>query len=237
MQSSPITAENILSIKERIESRIISKDNCWMTDHHKTDNRPALSINSKSYLIARLVYEIYRGVAPGDLFVCHTCDNKYCVNPDHLFLGTHAENMLDRSKKGRQAKGSHHGQAKLTESQVIEIRDLLLQKKLTLRQISEMFCVSSMAISDINIGRRWLHVEGIGGRLNSMRPNLKLNSDKVKQIKQLLAKGMSFRKIGKQFGVNHKTISSISRNQTWIHVKLEQTPVQLKIPGLENFFT
>lgn len=67
----------------------------------------------------RVSYEIAYGAAlTPDQCVCHKCDNPSCVNPEHLFLGTFADNAADRDRKGRQAKGSRIGLAKLTEESV-----------------------------------------------------------------------------------------------------------------------
>lgn len=218
-------AKHNLSIKERIESHIVCKNNCWTTDYKIHNGRPTIGINGKNFVLSRIVYEIYKGISPNNLFVCHTCDNPLCINPDHLFLGTPADNTLDCKRKNRLAKGSHHGRAKLTETQVIEIRNLLLQKTLTIRQISKIFDVSSSTISSINVGKHWTHVEGIGSKLESRHTRAKLNDANVKQIKQLLAEGMSLRKIAKQFGVVPQTISDINHNKSWTHVKLESSPI------------
>jgi len=208
-----------LQIKERIEACIISKDGCWLTKY--TGGRPKIRINGKNHLLARKVYEVYKSVSPGNMLVCHTCDNPHCINPEHLFLGTHKDNMLDRNRKGRQAKGSRHGHAKLTETQVMKIRDLLSEKTLRICQIAEIFGVKPGIISDINTGKKWTHVQGIGARINLRRSNAKLNDDQVKQIKKMLFEGISTRKIGQQFGVDHKTIVAIRQNKTWVHISFD----------------
>ena len=70
----------------------------------------------------RIAWELTNGPIPAGLFLCHRCDTPACVNPDHLFLGTHADNMADRGAKGRQLKGERHHKAKLTAAQVADIR-------------------------------------------------------------------------------------------------------------------
>lgn len=87
--------------------------------------------------------------------VCHRCDNPVCVNPNHLFLGTPADNAADMVAKGRHCAGQLNRRAKLTDAQVIAIRaDKRLQK-----QIAADYGVTLAAISHIKTGRRWAHLE------------------------------------------------------------------------------
>ncbi len=81
--------------------------------------------NKKMLLVHRLIYEYYFGSIPDKLFVCHTCDNPPCCNPDHLFLGTHIDNMKDMVEKGRAyiSWGKKSGNCKLTTKQVKAIRE------------------------------------------------------------------------------------------------------------------
>lgn len=81
-----------------------------------------ISIERRGILVHRLAYQLATGDDPGDLFVCHSCDNKRCCNPAHLFLGTNGDNQRDASAKGRLQHGSRHHAAKLTEEAVREIR-------------------------------------------------------------------------------------------------------------------
>jgi hypothetical protein len=104
----------------------------------------------------RISWEIHRGPIPPGLHVCHKCDTPSCVNPDHLFLGTAADNMADKCAKGRGnfRRGMTSGRAKLTDADVVAIRaDRRLQA-----EIAEAYGVSNPIISRIKSRKIWAHV-------------------------------------------------------------------------------
>jgi hypothetical protein len=108
----------------------------------------------------RVSYETFVGpIAPG-LDVCHRCDTPCCINPDHLFLGTRLENMADMKSKGRQRngvqRGERNGSAKLTPTEVAEIRRLRRETRLSQCAIGERFGVSGTQVSVIVRGLSWV---------------------------------------------------------------------------------
>lgn len=105
----------------------------------------------------RYSFIIYNGEIPKGLFVCHSCDNPSCVNPDHLWLGTALQNNRDAWKKGRRIilKGESHGMAKLNNNNVKEIRSLY-KEKFTQKQIAKKYKVSREMIGRIVRNENWI---------------------------------------------------------------------------------
>lgn len=119
----------------------------------------------------RYSYEIHYGEIPNEKLVCHTCDNRTCVNPSHLWLGTTKENLQDASKKGRldgintwsegqpYTRGSRNGMSILTEEDIPVIRELYASGEFLQSEIGKMYGVTNSAISGILRGRTWKHIK------------------------------------------------------------------------------
>lgn len=112
-----------------------------------------------TWIAPRLAWTLSVGPVPDGLFVCHHCDNPGCVRPDHLFVGTNADNMRDCIKKGRQAhnRGEKCGRAKLTANAVIEIHRLTASGE-SQKNIAAMLGVDPSAVSRVVHKKRWSHV-------------------------------------------------------------------------------
>jgi len=129
----------------------ITESGCWVwKDHLMHKGYGVISINGKPKRAHRVSYELHKGEITNNLHVLHKCDVRCCVNPDHLFLGTNADNMRDRDAKGRAAKGVSHGLAKLSTEDVNAIRC----DNRTQQEIASEYNVSRGHISDIKLYKK-----------------------------------------------------------------------------------
>ena len=137
------------------------ENDCWIwRNSNKKTGYGILNYQGKAISAHRYSYQLFVGEIPEKLEICHKCDNRRCVNPEHLFLGSKSENMQDAIKKGRFSNGENHYQAKLTENQVREIRNLRQDKPwLSYREIGECYGLSTESIYGICKRRTWKHIE------------------------------------------------------------------------------
>ncbi len=91
------------------KSNFYNKVPCWEWTGGLTEGYGMIRFNYENFYAHRISWIIENGEIPDNLLILHKCDNRLCVNPKHLFLGTIADNMKDKVKKGRQARGETHG--------------------------------------------------------------------------------------------------------------------------------
>ena len=157
---------------ELIKSRVtIDENGCWIYPSTKTNRYANLRIGDKNKKVHRLVYEAIHGSIPEKMEICHKCDVGHCCNPEHLFLGTHTDNMRDMARKGRSLSGERwrkalegidlsrpgvrNGNAKLTEQQVREIRS----SKEPSIPTAKKYGVGKSLICYIRNNQAWRHIK------------------------------------------------------------------------------
>ncbi len=145
-------------------SRFIEPDpfgGCWLWSGAIITNAGygSFPMGGKSMAASRAAWLLYRGVIPAGLSVLHKCDVRACCNPDHLFLGTHRDNMADMKAKGRSHRlaGSAHPASRLDEERVAEIRQRLAMGH-TQRAVAADCGVTAGTIQAIHEGRTWRSV-------------------------------------------------------------------------------
>jgi len=157
----------MVKARKQIVSRIeILNSGCWKwSGCIQSNGYGRVTFERKTMGAHRLSYMAFIGEINNGMDVCHKCDNRSCVNPDHLFQGTRKENMEDCVNKGRQAKGDKLNHfigekcnfSKLNESDVRIIREML-SKKIATSEIAKKFNVSADNIRRINRRDTWSHI-------------------------------------------------------------------------------
>lgn len=147
------------SLAERFWPRVSKTDACWLwTGAHDKHGYGSIGVSStRTDKTHRVSWALTHGAIPDGLHVLHRCDTPACVNPEHLFLGTHADNMRDMANKSRRAFGSRHHGAKLTEGLVALMKQRMREGVGTL-QLAREFNIAPSSVSEIRHGRRWRRV-------------------------------------------------------------------------------
>jgi len=146
--------------------------NCW--EWNKAlfkDGYGQMQEGGKSQRAHIVSFRAFKGNVQKGMQVCHTCDNPKCVNPEHLFLGTHQDNMNDRCIKGRTASGARNGNSKLNEAQVSIIR-LLREFGYEQQRVATYFDISIITISRIHRKVAWKSVDDVRGNLQWLKETL-----------------------------------------------------------------
>lgn len=205
---------------------------CWVNDqfHRDKDGYGRFSINNKIVLMHRFSYFIFNQRNPGELKVCHRCDNPNCLRPDHLFLDTTIGNHLDRVAKGRldTVSGENNINAKLNQDIVNSIR----QESLTVKDnmvLARKYNVSKVTIGHIVRNKTWFDKDYQLIVQERQRGSI-LTNEQIQQVKDRYMVIKNYKKVGKEFNVSKHKVAAIIKGEKWNNstAVVQQTPEQLK---------
>jgi len=160
--------DHTVPIEVRFWKSVKKTKTCWNWTGYTREGYGAIGYHGKQPSVHRVSWEIHYGPIPEGLYVCHKCDNPLCVNPRHLFLGTHQDNMQDMMAKGRNGaithpekapRGERNGMAKLTKDLVLEIRSRYAVGEISQRALGEEYGVDQGLICGIVNRRGWKHIQ------------------------------------------------------------------------------
>lgn len=155
--ASTARAEPTVTLSDRLDRHSIPEPNSGCTlwfGATAADGYGRIHVRGRPVLAHRAAIEVATGLSVGKSCVMHTCDNPACINPDHLRVGSVADNMADRDRKRRQAHGERHGSAKLTEEKVIAIR----ASAKTERELMAEYGIGRSTLQKVKAGRTWAYL-------------------------------------------------------------------------------
>lgn len=151
------TGPKPIPLKDRL---LETKSGCLeFIGNRDKDGYGKMKFNGKDVRSHRVAYVLAHGTIPENMQVCHSCDNPPCCNPKHLFLGTNKDNNNDKVRKMRHGIGEKNGRAKLTEEEVLEIREKYKTKKYFHKDLAKDYNVSIAVIARVTRGDSWSHVK------------------------------------------------------------------------------
>lgn len=210
--------------EDRFWSQVDKSGNCWLWLGLKSKKRYGRFFHDGfRWQAHRFAYAITYGECPSHLFVCHKCDNPSCVNPDHLFLGTHTDNEADKQSKGRVPKGENAGRAKITTEDVIRIA-ALYKSGTPITDIAAQYSIARQTVSDILKGKSWKHVEDARVPVTRRGPrgeasgSARLTEADVAAIRSAYVCGCSLKDIAQRHNVSINCIRDIIKQRTWRHL-------------------
>lgn len=149
-------------LEDRIKNYVTKTSSCWNWNGDRYDSGYGRlrDRNKRQVRAHRFFYEQVYGVIPEGLCALHKCDNRACVNPDHIFVGTKKDNMQDCLKKKRHKYIAHHGEdngmSKLSKEKVTKIRELWAKGGIYQSDIAKKFGVTQQVISKVVNYKTWV---------------------------------------------------------------------------------
>lgn len=205
---------------ERFWRNVMKGDGCWTTKRAKVDDYTSFKCDNGSLRRShRVAYTIAYGPIPEGLSICHKCDNKRCVRPDHLFAGTSHDNNADFMAKGLSVKKCITT-AKITPDQVLAIREDGANLEHP-QDIGIKYGLSQSQVIEILEGRSWAWVDRSYVPLvvkNLKWPRKYLTPELAVKIAEMFKSGVRVLDIAYQIGHREKTVRDVCYGKSWSHV-------------------
>lgn len=222
----PITQQILDKYQKNFWDRVDNSGKCWIWKRkpgsHGYGNFSITQKQVKCQITAHRAayYYMYGILLDNDICVCHHCDNKLCVNPNHLFLGTIADNIRDAKKKGLMPFGEKCGSSRLLHQDIVNIRQTLIDDpELSYSRLSQRYNVSPEAIRKIALYKTWKHINvGTIPKRQIKIENCgsaKLTNQSVDNIRKRYSSGESITSISRDFNMTYQAIWKIIKYQTW----------------------
>lgn len=180
-------------------------DRCWIWQAGNCRGYGHFYLSGRTFKASRIAYYLQTGIDPGDKQICHTCDNPFCCNPKHLWIGTSKDNNQDKTKKGRQAREEKHGRSKLTTSDILIIKSASDNTVVLAKQ----FGVGNAIIGKIQRGILWPDVAPHLTR-KSKRPGL--TPDIIREIRQSNLRNYL---LARKFHISDAMVHNIKNKLAW----------------------
>jgi len=211
----------------RFWGKVRKSDGCWEWQAGRmVDGYGRFSISGKIFPAHRISYAITYQEDPGELVVCHRCDNPSCVNPDHLFLGTVAVNLNDCLSKGRrETKSGERGvNASLSNEDALSIRKEFANGSATIAEIAQAYGVHRTTAQRIVNGTIYKDAGGPFTRgkrqstAGARNGRARLDEDTVRSLRSYFAQGKTALSMSREMGIPESTISNAVSGKTWKHI-------------------
>lgn len=152
----------MIQLPDRFLTKVNVTDGCWIWIAALTqEGYGTYWWDGKTRPAHRYSWSFFNGDIPQGMVICHNCDVPSCVNPDHLFLGTIQDNHADMVEKRRNVSGEKSGLSKLTEIQVIEMRNKYKNDNCSLRDLSKHYGITRENVWCIVKNKTWKKVKTI----------------------------------------------------------------------------
>ena len=199
----------------------VQPNGCWLwLGKPSPSGYCRVHVSGRQMYAHRVAYQIVHGAIPKEMVICHKCDVPRCVNPDHLFMGTHSDNVADKVAKKRHRYGAKHWLSKLTDEEVATIREEYVSGGVSQQILANKYKVSRSRISHIVTGREW-KTENYQGRLFTERKShFVATGEKHHNATLTMAQAARIRagysgewgqktKLARQYGVSIQTICNV----------------------------